>query len=432
MATEKQILKNAREIAQAQATLALQNQRKAIAEQTKTKLEPSVAVAQKLVNMVPFAASTYEKLTKKAAANPKLPKSTVQAFEKFATSFPQFQAGAATAQETILTPYQQALATLGEAPVTVPSAVYETIREEERTLARETFKNTLALFFGTAEAAKPWTDALYNTVSKFYKTGSNIEESFNLALLDARNNPDLKPFTDRFKGIYALQDLRQAGKPVLVPTIAEYVVSQAKMADILKQANLGDIATEEFTGDLIGKGNSVSNIADKVAQVYNRIDYAPKDIKDTFARFFPTVDRPTLARTILLGEKGVQQLVDELGKYEVLAAAERQGIAATPERLGGLTVERAGEYARMGETFSSIMPKLARVAQATPVISKLSGVSKRADIGQAGVESAVIKGTAAELEEIQRLSEEEEARFRARAGRAETGLASQRRANRAF
>jgi hypothetical protein len=299
-----------------------------------------------------------------------------------------------------------------------------------RTLARDTFKKTLSSFFGESEAAKPWVEELYNAVSKLYLGGSSAEEAFNIALLDARNNPNLKTFTDRFRGIYALQDLKQAGKPVIVPTIAEYVVSQAKMGDLLKQANLGDLATDEFTTDLISKGNSVSAVADKISQVYNRIDLAPKEIKDTFARSFPTVDRPTLARTILLGERGTRELVDELGKLEVLAAAEQQGIAATPERPGGLTPERAREYALMGETFTSAMPKFQRVAQATPTISKLAGISRRADIGQAGVESAVLKGTASQLEEIQRLSEEEEARFRARAGRVETGLASQRRASR--
>jgi uncharacterized protein YoaH (UPF0181 family) len=297
-----------------------------------------------------------------------------------------------------------------------------------RTLARDTFKKTISSFFGESEAAKPWVEELYNAVSKLYLGGSSAEEAFNIALLDARNNPNLKTFTDRFKGIYALQDMKQAGKPVKVPTIAEYVVSQAAMGDLLNQAQLGDIATDEFTTELISKGNAVSTVANKINQVYNRIDLAPKDIKDTFSRFFPTVDRPTLARTILLGEKGTRELVDELGKLEVLAAAEKQGIAATPERLGGLTAERAAEYARMGETYSSIMPKLQRVAQATPITSKLAGISRRADIGQAGIESAVIKGTAAELEELQRLSEEEEARYRARAGRAETGLASQQRA----
>ncbi len=179
----------------------------------------------------------------------------------------------------------------------------------------------MALYFGQAELTKGWMDELYNVVSKFYRNGVDVATSFNMALLDARNNPNLKAFTDRFKGIYALQDLRQAGKPVEVPTIAQYVASQAGMADLLKQANLDDLATEEFTGELIGKGNSVTTIAEKIAKAYQRIDMAPKAIKDTFSRYFPTVDRPTLARTILLGQKGVDQLVDELAQYEVLAAA---------------------------------------------------------------------------------------------------------------
>jgi hypothetical protein len=318
--------------------------------------------------------------------------------------------------------------------ISVPAPEYQTIMEEERTLARDTFKNTLALFFGAAEAAKPWTDALYNVVNKFYKTGSTIDESFNLALLDARNNPELEPFTNRFKGIYALQDLKQAGKPVLIPTIAEYVVSQAKMSDIFSQAGLGDLATEDFTSDLIGKGNSVSTVADKIAQVYNRIDLAPTAIKNTISRYFPTVDRATLARTILTGTKGTQQLVDELAKYEVLAAAEQQGIAATGLKpiTGGVTEERAGEYARMGQTFGSLMPKFAQVARETPTVSKLAGISRREDIGQVGVERALITSSAKELSELERLAMEEEARFRGSSGLAQTGLASQRRANRAF
>ena len=300
-----------------------------------------------------------------------------------------------------------------------------------RTLGRDQFKNSLALFFGAAEAAKPWVDALYDVVSKFYRTGSDVNESFNLALQDARNNPALKPFTDRFKGIYALQDLKLTGKPVLVPTIAEYVVSQAKMADVLNEANLGNLATDEFTTELISKGNSVSTVADKIAKAYLRIDMAPKAIKDTFSRYFPTVDRPTLARTLLLGEKGVNELVDELEKYEVLAAAEQQGLGAI-NRAGGVTEERAKEYARTGGTFSSLLPKFGQIATALPTTTKLSQISKVEDVGQVGLEKAIISQSAKELEKLQQLTEQEEARFRAKSGRAELGLASQRRANRAF
>jgi hypothetical protein len=299
------------------------------------------------------------------------------------------------------------------------------------TLARDTFKNSLALFFGASEASKPWVDALYDSVSKFYRSGSDINQSFNLALIDARNKPELKPFTDRFKGIYALQDMKNAGRPITVPTIAEYVASQAGMSELFTQAGLNDLATEEFTTELIGKGNSVSTIADKISQVYNRIDLAPRAIKDTLSRFYPTVDRTKLARTLLLGEKGVNALVDELQQYEVLAAAEQQGIGAI-NQPGGVTLERAGEYARGGGTYASLLPKFAAVREVTPTASKLAGISRTQDIGQVGVEQAIISGLAQPMEQLKQLGEEEVARFSGKAGRAELGLASQRRANRAF
>ena len=302
------------------------------------------------------------------------------------------------------------------------------------TLAKDVFKSTLALYFGQGELAKGWMDELYNAVSKFYLNGQDVATSLNMALLDSRNNPNLKAFTDRFKGIYALQDLRQAGKPVTVPTIAEYVAAQAGMAETLNQVGLGDLATEQFTGDLIGKGNSVTTIADKVAKVFQRIDMAPKAIKDTLSRYFPTVDRTTLARTLLTGQKGVDQLVDELEQYDVLAAAEQQGVGALGAmgRVGGVTEARAQEYARLGETFGTILPKFGKVVQAMPTVSKLAGISGVADIGQVGIEKAVITQSAKEIADLQKLSEQEESRFAGKAGRAELGLASQRRANRAF
>lgn len=292
-----------------------------------------------------------------------------------------------------------------------------------RTLGRDQFKNSLALFFGAAEAAKPWVDALYDVVSKFYRTGSDVDESFNLALQDARNNPALKPFTDRFKGIYALQDLKLTGKPVLIPTIAEYVVSQAKMADVLNEANLKDLATDEFTTELISKGNSVSTVADKIAKAYLRIDMAPKPIKDTFSRYFPTVDRPTLARTLLLGEKGVNQLVDELEQLEVLAAAEQQGLGAI-NKIGGVDLGRAQEYARSGETYRSLTPKFSQIARVLPTTTKLSGIYNVQDIGQIGLEKALIGQSAKELEQLERLGEQEIAQFSGTSGM----LKSQRRA----
>ncbi len=299
------------------------------------------------------------------------------------------------------------------------------------TLAKDVFKATLALYFGEAELAKGWMDELYNAVSKFYLNGQDVATSFNMALLDSRNNPNLKAFTDRFKGIYALQDLRQAGKPVSVPTIAEYVAAQKGMADIFSEVGLTDLATEQFTGDLIGKGNSVTTVADKISKAFQRIDMAPKAIKDTLSRYFPTVDRTTLAKTLLTGQKGVDALVDELSQYEVLAAAEQQGLGSI-NRIGGVDLGRAQEYARMGETFSSLTPQFSKIARALPTTSKLAGISRTEDIGQVGLERALITQSAKDLQKLEELTSQEEARFMGKAGRAELGLASQRRANRAF
>lgn len=302
------------------------------------------------------------------------------------------------------------------------------------TLARNEFVRVLGQFFPESDMGAGWMDSLYDVVSGFYKTGVPIAESLNLSLREARTNPKLKPFADRFKGIFAIEDLKAAGRPVIVPTIAEYVRSEAQVADLLNQANLSDMANTEGISQILGKGLSVSQVGDRINRVFSRIDLAPQSIKDTLGRYFPTVDRATLARTLLLGERGTQQLVDELAGLEVLAAAEQQGIGALGARgvIGGVTRERAQEFARAGVTYGSALPAFAKVRQAAPVEQKLAGISRTPSIGQAGVEQALVLGRASETERLQQLAEEEAARFQARSGMAQPGLASQRRANRAF
>lgn len=294
-------------------------------------------------------------------------------------------------------------------------------------LAMNTFKNTLALFFGQAEMNKPWVDEIFKLVSGYYKTGSTTDEALNLAVQDARNNPNLTEFTKRFKGIYALTDARAAGKPVTVPTVAEYFQAQSSMADILKQSNLSSLATEDYLGDLIGKGISVSTLSERVVKVFDRIDNAPKQIKDTFSRFFPTVDRTQLATAILGGEKSAKQLEADLAGYEVLAAAESQGLGATQVR-GGLTTERAMDYARQGVDFVTGRQQFGRIAQALPTEQKLAEITGVQSAGQLGLEKAVIEQNVQAQEDLRRLTEREEARFSAKPGTTQYSLASQRRA----
>jgi hypothetical protein len=274
--------------------------------------------------------------------------------------------------------------------------------------------------------AKPWANELYNVVSKFYKQGATSEEAFNMAVLDSRNNPALGEFTKRFKGIYALQDMKQAGKAVTVPTIAEYFATESKMGDVLKQSALGDLANEDFLGDVLAKGVSATEFANRITAIFDRIDNAPKDIKNTLSRYFPTVDRISLAKAIALGDKGAKELQNQVAGYEVLSAAEKQGLSSG-QLVGGTTVENAYQYALGGETYDTALTKFGTVAAALPTVNKLTQIYGEQTLGQAGLEAAVFGKSAREIKAMEDLARKEEASFSGRSGASQVSLASQRR-----
>jgi hypothetical protein len=299
------------------------------------------------------------------------------------------------------------------------------------TLASDVFKQTLAVFFGAAEMAKPWANELYKAVSKFYKQGATSEEAFNMALLESETNPAMTDFTKRFKGIFALQKMKQAGKAVTVPTIAEYFATESKMGDILKASNLGELANEDFLGDVLSKGINATQFGDRIVDIFDRIDTAPDAIKKTIGRFFPTLDRVQLAKALALGDKGAKQLQQELSGYEVLSAAEQQGLGVSATLPGGITNERAQQIARGGGTFASTLGQFGQIASARETEQKLAEISGMKSLGVSGLTSAVIDKSAAELKKLEDLTRQEEARFAGKAGTAGSrALASQSRANR--
>lgn len=298
-------------------------------------------------------------------------------------------------------------------------------------LAVNVFKNTLALFFGPAEMTKPWVNELYKTVSGFTKSGSTPEEAFNMAVLESENKPEMADFVKRFKGIFALQKMKQEGKAVTVPTVAEYFATESKMGDILKASNLGSLANEDFLGDVLSKGINATQFGDRIVDIFDRIDTAPDAIKKTISRFFPTLDRVQLAKALALGDKGAKQLQQELAGYEVLSAAEQQGLGVSATLPGGITNARAQQIAKGGGTFASTLGQFGQIAGARETEQKLAEISGMKSLGVSGLTSAVIDKSAAELKKLEDLTRQEEARFAAKAGTiGSKSLASQSRANR--
>lgn len=297
----------------------------------------------------------------------------------------------------------------------------------ERTMAIDTFKNTLALFFGSKEVAQPWVNALYNVTSKYYKTGSTIDESLNLALQDVRNNKELEPFTKRFKGLYDLQDKLVGGEAISVPTIAEFFKSQEQLGEVMRRAGFQDLATQEFLGDVLGTGKSVAETTSLINDVFAAIDNAPEQLKKDLAVVAPGADRTAIAKALLLGSKGAAALNKQIAATSVFSAAKSQGLA--------VDMATAADYAARGIGYGESLTGFGNVARGRAPLEKLTEISTGKAVtpeeAQKTLQQSIFENNVAAQEQIRLESEKEMARFGSRPGTmGSRSLASRNRANR--
>jgi hypothetical protein len=296
-----------------------------------------------------------------------------------------------------------------------------------RTLAQDTFKNTLALFFGASEMAQPWANALFKVVSGYYKSGSTIDESLNLALQEARNNPVLEPFTKRFAGVYALQDRRAQGEALDVPTIAEFFKSQVTLGDRLREVGLGDLASNEILGEVLGTGKSVSAVLNLVNDVFMTIDNAPDALKKDLQVVAPGIDRTSIAKALLLGQRGAEALQKQIKEVSVLSAAKSQGVS--------LENTLAADIAARGFDYNTSLTNFGTVAKGAQPFQKLTEISTGQAVQPVDSQQTLIKSLFQQdvkaQEQIRLEAEKEAARFSGASGTlGSRSLASRNRANR--
>jgi len=291
-----------------------------------------------------------------------------------------------------------------------------TTTESERTLAKDTFANTLALMMGKNESAQPWVQEMYQLASGFYKTGSTIDESLNFALYEAKDKGLAPQFTKRFKGVFALQERLQKGEAISVPTIAEFVKAESDMGDVLREAGLTDLANQEFLGDIIGTGKSVLEVGRIISQTFEAIDTAPKSLKDTLNQYFPGVDRVSIARALLSGPEGYKALQNKVEAVGILSAAGSQGI--------NVDLATAGDIAARGFNYEQALTGFGQVnqLQRANVLAEFEG----GKYTQQQAQKAVFEQSQAEKDRLEALKLKEMARFQGGPGLAPSALRGQR------
>jgi hypothetical protein len=292
------------------------------------------------------------------------------------------------------------------APAVVPPADVPPqggkVPETGRTLARDTFISTFGLIFGNKEASQPYISKLYELVSGFYKDGATIDESLNLALYKAKNENVIPEYTSRFKGVFALRDKLNSGMAVTVPTIAEFFAAEAKMGEILISAGLGDLATQTFLGDQIGKGRSVLEVGNLISNVFARIDDAPTALKNDLSTYFPGVDRASIAKAILTGDAGAQELTKKINSISVLSAANTQGIK-------GLDLAGATDISKQGYDYQQSLTGFGQVRNLRRAneLASITGGS----FTQQNAMDAVFGKNIEQQNAIERIKQEELARY---------------------
>lgn len=281
-----------------------------------------------------------------------------------------------------------------------------------RTLARDTFANTFALIFGAKEASQSYVGKLYDLVSGFYKTGSTVDDALNLAIRQAREENAIPEFTKRFAGIFALDEQFKAGKAISVPTIAEFFAAEAKMGEVLTNAGLGDLATQEFLGDVIGKGKSVLEVGNLISNTFKTIDDAPTALKTTLATYFPGVDRVSIARALLTGAEGAAALDKKIKGISVLSAAGSQGITTS--------LETASDIASQGYDYQQALTGFGTVNQLQRANELASLTGNK--FSQAQAIAVTFAKNAEEKKNLERIISEEQARYQARSGIGQNAL----------
>lgn len=343
-------------------------------------------------------------LEKSFTATDKLTENVVQKYDALGYTYNP-NTGALQPKTTVTQPGQQ----------TAPIVSTPTQTATGPVLARDFFINTLALLMGSREeASKPYVSELYRLVSGFYKDGASIQDSINLALYQAQQEKSIPEFTNRFSGIFALQERRLKGEAIDVPTIAEYIRSQQRLGDILRRSALGDLANETFLNTVMATGKSVDESVEIITDVFDLIDNAPAPVKQQIAKTYPTVTRAQLATALLTGPEGVKKLQRTVKEAGVIAAGSMQGINVS-EAL-------ASDLVSKGQTFQTAGAGFGRVAQILPEAQRLTsfetGITPSLAYTTEQAVSATFDQNAIELQRLADLAEREGARFSKRTGAA--------------
>jgi hypothetical protein len=285
-------------------------------------------------------------------------------------------------------------------------------RAENQQTARATLEVFLRQFFFGSDAGFV-NDALAAAEGDI-KSGLPTD----VILLKLQNYDDPKSlFSRRFAGNVSL---RKEGIEPLSP--AEYLEQERRYREAMSTRGLGELATRGTFADLIGNQVSPFELEDRITKVFDIYDGADAALKtelQTTLNLDPLSARTSVAKALLLGEKGATELQRQVRTAEV----------GTEARARGLEVGRAGDLAAMGVTREQARAGFEQISLTQPRLTQLSEIYDKTTPDASGVQQELEREQfqGMQSQRRKRLAEQEQASFMGQSGTAGAQSLSRRR-----
>ena len=199
-----------------------------------------------------------------------------------------------------------------------------------------------------------------------------------------------------------------------------YLQNENAYAETLKAYGLNNmLSTDRTTNEAkfatyIGNDMSPAEFKSRIDLAATRVINMDPAIQQNFQQYYPDVTKSDLISYFLAPDETLPLLKTKVSASEIGAAAGQQGLS--------VGVNRAEEFAKLGETYTQAQSDYSKIAEVLPTANKLSSIYGEEGIayGQNVAEDEFIKQDAAAKLKRNRLASKERAMFGG-----DSGLSSQ-------
>jgi hypothetical protein len=259
---------------------------------------------------------------------------------------------------------------------------------------------------------------LSGVITQLLSQGLSYDSVLTKIKYDSSINPATgKPYNAdyniRFSG-----NVQRVAKGLNVIDEREYLANETSYAQTLKQYGLSNLLSTDRTknqakfAQYIANDTAPDEFKDRIDLAVTRITNMDPAIMANFKQFYPQVNNTDLISYFLAPEETLDVLKTKVTASEIGAAANQQGLS--------VGVDRATEFAKMGQTYAGAQRDYSTIAEVLPTGQKLGNIYGEEGIAytQATAEDEYIKQDAAAKLKRNRLASKERASFEGSAGNA--------------